>query len=199
MKEIRFGKTYLYEGTIPCIEVIVDNGEKIQKRYLSAFRDYCFQVSGTWNGEHDMGSTPIFGLDTFGSIEQRGISNINQKSTVKYFIAAVAAMAINQFAYRLPSWDKDIYEFEHRNEDNEPYVEAYRISIPDMASKEYAHIFYKKEQGQWNTFLDMCVDRYYHHYTHADLVNIYSNFVINSKEDIENLPEEIDISKVKIA
>lgn len=98
---VEFG-TFKIKHHIPEIEIrIIDgiNNEQLQSMWLSAFRWYRFQVSGDDNGGGDYGSTPVFGLETFGSIIQQGRSNLNQENTVKYFIEAAAYDAITEFMF----------------------------------------------------------------------------------------------------
>ena len=93
---IKFGEYYTAYG-VPCIELIRPDGKKV---YLSAFRRYAFQVSGTRDGEWALGETPVFGLETLGTIIQTGCSNLGQDSTEKYIIGAVAMDAVNSYCYR---------------------------------------------------------------------------------------------------
>lgn len=102
---LEFGKAFVEEGSqIPQIEIKVmldlPNGDKyhITTKYLSAFRDYAFQVSGNEHGESDLGSTPVFGLDTFGHILQSGRSNLDTPQTQLYIMSCVALDAIRRFA-----------------------------------------------------------------------------------------------------
>ena len=94
--KLHWGKFYVW-GHIPCIEIKTPEGGSV---YLSAFRNYAFQVSGTWQGENDKGATPVFGLDTFGSIVQIGRSNLSGESTKKYIIASVAMQAVQEYCLR---------------------------------------------------------------------------------------------------
>ena len=104
---VMFGKYFCMRG-VPQIELIVpktkydEDGEEVAPTmtklvYLSAFRRYCFQVSMTRDGDCCLGSTPVFGLETFCSIEQRGNSNLSQDSTVRYIISTVAMDAIRDY------------------------------------------------------------------------------------------------------
>ena len=106
------GVFYMYEEVIPCIEIINKETGKILG-YLSAFRDYKFQVSGTWDGESDLGSTPVFGLETFKSVRQAGRSNLGNDSTKKFIIEACAKVAIMNFTNTkhvlYEDYDKEIH------------------------------------------------------------------------------------------
>lgn len=106
---MRFGKNGVYHG-MPYVEIIAKERvynfkkEKTETkevtRYLYAFRNYCFQVCGNYEGETDKGSTPVFGLDSFKSVKQYGMSNLSDTQTSKYFIAAIAYDAIVRYIYR---------------------------------------------------------------------------------------------------
>lgn len=95
---IKIGRYYTYNG-VPCIELIVPDmyDDKEETVYLSAFRRYAFQISGTKIGSWDLGSTPVFGLGTFRSIQQIGPSNLSQVTTVKYIIHCVAMDALRNY------------------------------------------------------------------------------------------------------
>lgn len=93
---VKFGKYYTAWG-VPCIELINPDGKMA---YLSAFRRYAFQVSGTRDGQWSRGETPVFGLETLDTIRQVGASNLSQNSTQLYIIGAVAMDAINNYCYR---------------------------------------------------------------------------------------------------
>lgn len=112
-KQIRFGKYYATYG-MPCVTLeanydhddnLLPDGQWKTVAYLCSFRDYSWQVCGTYDGESDLGCTPVFGLDTMGSIVQRGRSNLGQESTVKYIIGCVAMDAVNNFMH---SWWMDV-------------------------------------------------------------------------------------------
>jgi hypothetical protein len=101
---LEFGKAFVEDGSqIPQIEIKVmldlPNGDKyhVSTRYLSAFRDYAFQVSGNRHGETDLGSTPVFGLDTFGHILQAGTSNLGIQEAQLYIMSCTAFDAIRKF------------------------------------------------------------------------------------------------------
>jgi hypothetical protein len=103
---LKFGSYYCIHG-VPCIELIVpDNDEESIKEfgehkvYLSAFRRYAFQISGTRDGEWCLGETPVFGLETFSTIRQVGPSNLSQDSTEKFIIVSCAMMAIQDYCSR---------------------------------------------------------------------------------------------------
>lgn len=98
---IEFGNFFISKN-MPCVEIKWYDKEHKKNRisYLYCFRNYCFQVCGNKEGENDQGSTPVFGLDTFGSIQQRGKSNLLPKSTTLYIISCVARDALEQFARR---------------------------------------------------------------------------------------------------
>lgn len=101
---------------IPEVELTIydgETGEPEKLRYwLSAFRWYRFQVSGGPDGQGDYGSTPVFGLQTLGSIAQKGPSNYGQESTVKFIIEAVARDAIDEFMFKMGSTSECYFRFE---------------------------------------------------------------------------------------
>jgi hypothetical protein len=93
---VEFGRYYTH-GSIPCIEVHFKyDTEEIQDRtfYLSAFRGYAFQVSFEYNGSGDVGSSPVFGLETLNSIKQIGRSNLDNNETKRYFMVLAAMDAV---------------------------------------------------------------------------------------------------------
>jgi hypothetical protein len=149
-RKLSFGKFYMYEGIIPCIEInmLNEDGTTVDRTvgYLSAFRDYCFQVSGTWCGENDKGSTPVFGLDTFGHILQAGRSNCSQQETVKYFIASIAFMAVVELA------NKGGYIYPDDPEDE-------IISVNYRLPSDY-NVIYWGANEEYKKFVDACYNRY---------------------------------------
>ena len=61
LKTVRatFGELKMYENFMPVLEIKVN--DKVVG-YLSPFRGYRFQVSGTFDGEGDYGSSEVVGL-----------------------------------------------------------------------------------------------------------------------------------------
>lgn len=113
-KQIRFGKYYTVYN-MPCITLesnfkrgwgeekdeLLPEDEWQTEAYLTCFRNYAFQVCGTYDGKSDLGSTEVFGLDTFRSIVQIGTSNLSQENTVKYIIGCVAMDAVDDFMHSI--------------------------------------------------------------------------------------------------
>lgn len=113
-KKVRFGKYYAVYN-MPCITLeanwkkdwktdeitMLPEGEWRTEAYLTCFRNYAFQVCGTYDGKSDLGSTEVFGLDTFRSIVQIGTSNLSQENTVKYIIGCVAMDAVDDFMHSI--------------------------------------------------------------------------------------------------
>ena len=132
----------MYNSKIPCIEILKDDGKKAG--FLSAFRDYSFQVSGTWDGQTDIGATPVFGLETFKTIQQTGRSNLNQETTVKYFIGTLAYSAIIKAAEVLGYWSSD--------DSDKPKVQY-------VCPSHYEYGTFNCNQ-EWTKFIDACYERY---------------------------------------
>ena len=133
MLDIKVVELTEYEG-VPVL--VLDTGMKIPKRseeatvkgYLSPFRGYCMQVSGTVSGGSDRGSTQVFGLKNILKVNNadsgyRGYeSNLSTKEMQKEFIYMTSQYAIMKFAdyvdanhdgYRIPQMcrydDHDLY------------------------------------------------------------------------------------------
>ena len=47
---------------IPCLDIWAEDKVREHDYYLSPFRGYCFQISGTADGVGDFASTPVIGL-----------------------------------------------------------------------------------------------------------------------------------------
>lgn len=136
--ELEFGNVTMECENIPVIEIhIKETGQSVG--WLAPFRAYSFQVSGSPTGQIDLGSTHVVGLcnciiddnDRYGYGYN---SNLNAAETSKEFIAAMAALAVNQFAsnhkFIVPSckwmnWDfvKDNLEYDFTNPKFSEFVE----------------------------------------------------------------------------
>lgn len=135
------GEFYMYADKIPCVEIInKETGKAVG--YLSAFRDYKFQVSGTWEGESDQGSTPVFGLQTFRTVRQEGRSNLNNVETKKFIIEACAKVAIMNFTNR-------------RNVFGEDYDKELHYDFPTKIE-----IGTYNCNQEWEKFIEACYNRY---------------------------------------
>ena len=65
MNKLVFGEVKNGRGDIPVMNVSVVNtetNEVVSQGFLSPFRAYCFQVSGTETGEIDLGASQVIGL-----------------------------------------------------------------------------------------------------------------------------------------
>ena len=96
------GKT-TFEGysRIPVVALV--NGEGREVGYLSPFRGYSFQVSGDRDGQGDLGSSQVIGLNNImdarlGTSRNLGYqSNLTQISTKAELLKGQAMLAINKF------------------------------------------------------------------------------------------------------
>ena len=112
--------------------------------YLNSFRDYCFQVSGSYDGDGDYGCTPVFGLHTFGFIQQAGRSNLNQDSTVKYIISATAVDAVNNFIQYLATV-------------------CYKMPIIPITNGYSRYNSDSEGEKEWELFINNCFKKYVEH------------------------------------
>lgn len=130
---MKIGNYYCYEG-VPYIELIVPkekfkDGNNPSERtvFLSAFRKYSFQISGTYDGEIEYASTPIFGLESIVTAKQVGPSNLNNVTMQKYFIHCIAMDAIRC------------------------YCTQYNIGVPNIIYKAFKT---KIENNEWYKFIN---------------------------------------------
>lgn len=95
------GPAEMYEGYMPVIKIETEDGDDF---YLSPFRAYKFQVSGTFEGGGDYGSSMVVGLsncivDYFaicnGEIGRQ--SNCSEQRISKEILRGQAALAIMDF------------------------------------------------------------------------------------------------------
>ena len=97
MKEIRF---YGFRN-MPIAVLIDENGNEVG--YLSPFRNYKFQVSGTFEGDRDIGSSKVVGLgNIWNANKSRGDgigyqSNLTWFDTKKELLKGQAALALLDF------------------------------------------------------------------------------------------------------
>lgn len=111
VRTITISEIRSYHG-MPIAILVDESGEEVG--YLSPFRKYSFQVSGTFEGQGDMGSTRVVGLmNILGST-----SDVNQPAncgwdeTRRELLKGMASMAIMQFCgnhgyvYRDQYWNK---------------------------------------------------------------------------------------------
>ena len=104
MNKLSLRKVEVPEGKLPilAVTVVTDEGEKIRRGFLSPFRKYCFQVSGTVNGSGDFGASEVIGLKNI-KIEELGYgfgheSNHNPEGVTKELFRGQAVIALAQFA-----------------------------------------------------------------------------------------------------
>ena len=104
MNTLKLRKVEVPEGKLPLLAVTVttEEGEKIRRGFLSPFRKYCFQVSGTVNGSGDFGASEVIGLKNI-KIEELGCgfgheSNHNPEGVTKELLRGQAVIALAQFA-----------------------------------------------------------------------------------------------------
>lgn len=101
MRTITLGEIQYYNETMPVIEVLVN--DKVMG-YLSPFRKYAFQVSKTFEGEWDLGSTRVFGLNNLMNCtideSKCGPSNLNwvDGEAQEYLLQCAALMALQKFS-----------------------------------------------------------------------------------------------------
>ena len=96
LSSIRYYKGYMPIG-------ILTNSKGMEVGYLSPFRGYSFQVSATFEGHSDLGSTQVFGLNNlldarFGTERNIGYqSNLRMDSVKLYMLELAAKEAVNKF------------------------------------------------------------------------------------------------------
>ena len=88
MKELKFGNYFCTNG-VPQIEVVTPD----RVAYLSAFRRYSFQISATPEGEWDLASSPVIGLEALIDIKP-GLYSNHREDGVQTVIAASLAMSV---------------------------------------------------------------------------------------------------------
>jgi hypothetical protein len=101
MKKMQLGKEIFKE--IPQLEVIATGGEKAHTFYLSPFRAYGFQVSGTDDGQGSFGTSEFIGL--------QNIYRNNNERIAKAIFRAMAGNALtahNQYYQKL--WEPSFEE-----------------------------------------------------------------------------------------
>lgn len=136
--ELEFGNVTIECERIPVIEIhIKETGQSVG--WLAPFRAYSFQVSGSPTGNIDLGSTHVIGLCNciIDNIDRYGYgyqTNATADETSKELIAAMASLAVNQFAsnnkFIVPTcqwmnWDyvKDNTEYSFTNPNFSEFVE----------------------------------------------------------------------------
>ena len=96
-----FGELRMYENFMPVLEIKVN--DKVVG-YLSPFRGYRFQVSGTFDGEGDYGSSEVIGLKN-AILKSTGTSddslyyrsNCNAHDTSIEMLLGLATIAVAKF------------------------------------------------------------------------------------------------------
>ena len=89
LSSIRYYKGYMPIG-------ILTNDDGMEVGYLSPFRGYSFQVSATFEGHSNLGSTQVFGLNNlldarFGTERNLGYQSNLRMDTVKVYLLKLAA------------------------------------------------------------------------------------------------------------
>ena len=106
LSSIRYYKGYMPIG-------ILTNDDGMEVGYLSPFRGYSFQVSATFEGHSDLGSTQVFGLNNlldarFGTERNLGYQSNLRMDTVKVYLLKLAAKeAVDIFLQRTQSLLKE--------------------------------------------------------------------------------------------
>lgn len=102
MKKVSIKEIKFYNENIKMpIGILTDeNGEEVG--YLSPFRNYCFQVSGTFDGQMDLGSSKVIGLGNVWNAKKSRSeigyqTNLNWYDTKKELLKGQAALAIMSF------------------------------------------------------------------------------------------------------
>lgn len=108
-----------YKGYMPIGILTDDAGHEVG--YLAPFRGYSFQVSATFEGHSDLGSTQVFGLNNIldarlGTERNIGYqSNLRMDSVKLYMLKLAAKEAVNKFCanrWNLSSEDDEtVYVF----------------------------------------------------------------------------------------
>lgn len=83
-----------YKGYMPIGVLTNEDGDEVG--YLAPFRAYSFQVSATFDGHSDLGSTQVFGLNNlldarFGTERNLGYQSNLKMDTVKVYLLKLAA------------------------------------------------------------------------------------------------------------
>ena len=121
VKKATWGELRMYENFMPVLEVKVD--DKVVG-YLSPFRGYRFQVSGTFEGEGDYGSSEVIGLKN-AILKSTGTSdeslyyrsNCNAHDTSIEMLLGLATIAVAKFCrnrnYIMPDINLYCWKDEH--------------------------------------------------------------------------------------
>lgn len=101
IKKATWGELKMYENFMPVLEIKVDD---IVVGYLSPFRGYRFQVSATFDGQCDYGSSEVIGLKN-AILKSKGISaesryyrsSCNAHNTSIEMLLGLATIAVTKF------------------------------------------------------------------------------------------------------
>ena len=97
--EMKFNEEIKYTpGKMPTllIDVVDPEGKTIATGYLTPFRKYRFQVSGSMEGDGDFGSTQVIPFSEFATLPRVAIAEILRSLAA----AAVTAFAQSGYIYR---------------------------------------------------------------------------------------------------
>lgn len=139
----RFGEVTIdYHSDIPQVEVIIesyDGSKFIRKGWLSPFRGYRFQVSGTRNGRGDYGSSPVMRYS-------KELASVHP-TLIEDLLRGQAIIAVEHFLYSA-----------FVTEDLEDLTEAegdtqYVIDRPD-----YYVSTWREDNQEFNEFMRLAVD-----------------------------------------
>lgn len=112
ISEIRFYNTGAFKMPIATLKTLDEKKRTVG--YLSPFRNYCFQVSGSFSGECDMGSTPVMGLLNVINAQppkSHQACNLDWPETIQYMMKSLATMACIERATRQLYRDDDVDGF----------------------------------------------------------------------------------------
>lgn len=121
VKKATWGELRMYENFMPVLEIKVDD---TVVGYLAPFRGYRFQVSGTFNGQGDYGSSEVVGLKnaiikSTGSSDESWYyrSNCNAHNTSIEMLLGLATIAVAKFCrnrdYIMPDINLYCWRDEH--------------------------------------------------------------------------------------
>lgn len=94
ISEIRYYCTGAFKMPIGVLKTADEKKQVVG--YLSPFRNYAFQVSDTFKGEGDRGSTPVMGLlNIIGAVPpaEHQACNLTWPETIQYMMKSLATMA----------------------------------------------------------------------------------------------------------
>ena len=146
VRNVSFGNLVMKGNGFPCLEVKIEGFEHTY--YLSPFRGYKFQVSGTVDGSGDYGSTDAFGLGNIVNMRRgsgTGYQSNLGNDTDKYVLAMAAYFALALFA-----------EYPHCRDEEEKTTIVVNPKLCHYGTFRYKKL---KEQGElFDRFIDLSYD-----------------------------------------